>query len=128
MAGNKIRLDDPNVAVIEVQVAHTFTSDATKKDGFSWLIPRIGEENPRCSLTSWNYIGYDPEKFPPLLMAQEFLQPKARWNWNHRYAGDDQFRYGAQHVKIDVDQQRCRCSCPSLRLRERSSRKVARRS
>ena len=34
MAGNKIRLDDPNVAVIEVQVAHTFSSDAAKKERF----------------------------------------------------------------------------------------------
>ena len=33
-ASNKIRLGDPNVTVIERQVAYTFTSDATKKKKF----------------------------------------------------------------------------------------------
>ena len=33
-ASNKIRLGDPNVTVIEGQVAYTFSSDATKKEKF----------------------------------------------------------------------------------------------
>jgi len=74
-ASNKIRLGDANVTVIEGQVAYTFSSDATKKERFR---PVDGEEVLRkirdLSLTSWNYIGHDPEKFRHYgPMAQEFF-------------------------------------------------------
>jgi hypothetical protein len=74
-ASNKIRLGDSNVTVIEGQVAYTFSSDATKKERFRLV---NGEEVLRkirdLSLTSWNYIGHDPEKFRHYgPMAQEFF-------------------------------------------------------
>jgi hypothetical protein len=74
-ASNKIRLGDANVAVIEGQVAYTFSSDAAKKERFRLV---DGEEVLRkirgLSLTSWNYIGHDPEKFRHYgPTAQEFF-------------------------------------------------------
>ena len=63
-ASNKIRLGNAGVAVIEGQVPYTFTSDRNKKENFR---PVDGEEVLRkisgLSLTSWNYIGHDPEQF-----------------------------------------------------------------
>jgi hypothetical protein len=63
-ASNKIRLGDANIMVIEGQVAYTFSSNATKKEKFRLV---DGEEVLRkirgLNLTSWNYIGHDPDKF-----------------------------------------------------------------
>jgi hypothetical protein len=63
-ASNKIRLGDPNVTVIEGQVAFSYISDKTQKENFQ---PVDGEEVLRkirgFELTSWNFIGHDPEKF-----------------------------------------------------------------
>jgi hypothetical protein len=74
-ASNKIRLGDGAVTVVEGQVAYTFSSDANKKERFRLM---DGEEVLRkfrgLSLTSWNYIGHDPEKFRHYgPMAQEFF-------------------------------------------------------
>ena len=74
-ASNKIRLGDANVTVIEGQVAYTFSSDGTKKEKFRLV---DGEEVLRkirgLNLTSWNYIGHDPEKFRHYgPMAQDFF-------------------------------------------------------
>jgi hypothetical protein len=74
-ASNMIRLGDANITVIEGQVAYTFTSDKTKKENFRLI---DGEEVLRkfrgLSLTSWNYIGHDPEKFRHYgPMAQDFF-------------------------------------------------------
>jgi hypothetical protein len=55
---------DANVTVIEGQVAYTFRSDATKKEKIQLV---DGEEVLRnfraLTLTIWNYIGDDPDKF-----------------------------------------------------------------
>jgi hypothetical protein len=74
-ASNMIRLGDTTITVIEGQVAYTFTSDKTKKENFRLI---DGEEVLRkfrgLSLTSWNYIGHDPEKFRHYgPMAQDFF-------------------------------------------------------
>jgi trimeric autotransporter adhesin len=63
-ASNKVRLGDVNVTVIEGQVAFSYISDKTQKENFQ---PVDGEEVLRkirgFELTSWNFIGHDPEKF-----------------------------------------------------------------
>jgi hypothetical protein len=74
-ASNKIRLGNTFVAVIEGQVPYIFTSDRNKKENFR---PVDGEEVLRkmggLSLTSWNYIGHDPEQFRHYgPVAQEFF-------------------------------------------------------
>src|SRR5262245_48540395 len=74
-ASNMIRLGDAAVTVVEGQVAYTFTSDKTKKENFRLI---DGEEVLTkfrgLSLTSWNYIGHDPEKFRHYgPMAQDFF-------------------------------------------------------
>src|SRR5207249_4383798 len=63
-ASNKIRLGNTAVTVIEGQVAYTFISDATKKENFrpvngEEVLKKIGQFN----LTSWNFIGHDPQEF-----------------------------------------------------------------
>lgn len=63
-ANNKIRLGDPNVTVIEGQVAFTYTSDANQKENFLAIdgektLERIRE----LKLESWNYKGNDPSQF-----------------------------------------------------------------
>jgi Chaperone of endosialidase len=63
-ASNKVRLGDANVTVIEGQVAFSYISDKTQKENFQ---PVDGEEVLRkirgFELTSWNFVGHDPEKF-----------------------------------------------------------------
>jgi hypothetical protein len=74
-ASNKIRLGDINITVIEGQVAYTFTSDKNQKEGFrpvdgEQVLEKIG----RMNLTSWNYIGHDPQQFRHYgPVAQEFF-------------------------------------------------------
>jgi endosialidase-like protein/collagen triple helix repeat protein len=74
-ASNKIRLGDANVTVIEGQVAYTFSSDATKKETFRPVeVEEVLKKFRDLNLTSWNYIGHDPEKFRHYgPMAQEFF-------------------------------------------------------
>jgi hypothetical protein len=74
-ASNKIRLGDANVTVIEGQVAYTFSSDATKKERFRPVeMEEVLKKFRDLNLTSWNYIGHDPEKFRHYgPMAQEFF-------------------------------------------------------
>ena len=74
-ANNKIRLGNTAVTVIEGQVAFTFPSDKTQKenlqavDGEAVLGKIRGFE-----LSSWNFIGHDPEKFRHYgPMAQDFF-------------------------------------------------------
>jgi hypothetical protein len=74
-ASNKIRLGNGAVAVIEGTVAFTSNSDRTRKENFQ---PTDGEEVLAkirgFALTSWNFIGHDPEKlrhYGP--MAQDFF-------------------------------------------------------
>jgi trimeric autotransporter adhesin len=74
-ASNKIRLGNTAVTVIEGQVAFSSISDETLKENFQ---PVNGEEVLRkirgFELTSWNFIGHDPEKFRHYgPMAQEFF-------------------------------------------------------
>src|SRR5262245_9384805 len=63
-ASDKVRLGDANVTVIEGQVAFSYISDKTQKENFQ---PVDGEEVLKkirgFELTSWNFIGHDPEKF-----------------------------------------------------------------
>jgi trimeric autotransporter adhesin len=63
-ASNKIRLGNDQVTAIEGQVAFSSISDKTHKENFK---PVNGEEVLRkirdFELTSWNFIGHDPEKF-----------------------------------------------------------------
>jgi Tfp pilus assembly protein PilV len=71
---NKIRLGNPAVTVIEGQVAFTASSDKTQKENFQ---PVDGEEVLEkirgFELSSWNFIGHDPEKFRHYgPMAQDF--------------------------------------------------------
>jgi hypothetical protein len=72
---NNIRLGNAAIAVIEGQVAFTASSDKTKKENFQ---PVDGEEVLKklraFNLTSWNFIGHDPEKFRHYgPMAQDFF-------------------------------------------------------
>jgi hypothetical protein len=74
-ASNKIRLGNTLVSVIEGQVPYTFTSDRNQKERFQ---PVDGEDVLRklsgLSLTSWNYIGHDPQQFRHYgPVAQEFF-------------------------------------------------------
>jgi Chaperone of endosialidase len=71
---NKIRLGNTAVTVIEGQVAFTASSDKTQKENFQ---PVDGEEVlgkiRGFELSSWNFIGHDPEKFRHYgPMAQDF--------------------------------------------------------
>jgi hypothetical protein len=72
---DKIRLGNASVTVIEAQVGLTAVSDKTKKENFQRV---DGEEVLKklrdLSLTSWNFIGHDPEKFRHYgPMAQDFF-------------------------------------------------------
>jgi len=74
-ANNKIRLGNNAVTVIEGQVAFTASSDKNQKENFR---PVDGEEVlrkiRRFELTSWNFIGHDPNKFRHYgPMAQDFF-------------------------------------------------------
>jgi len=74
-ASNKIRLGNTAVTVIEGQVAFTSSSDKTKKENFR---PVDGEavlaKMRGLALTSWNFIGHDPEAFRHYgPMAQDFF-------------------------------------------------------
>jgi len=74
-ASNKIRLGNADVTVIEGQVPYTFTSDKNQKENFrsvdgESVLRKIGG----LTLTSWNYIGHDPQQlrhYGPV--AQEFF-------------------------------------------------------
>lgn len=73
-ASNKVRIGNTAVTVIEGQVAYSFTSDRNQKEYFR---PVNGEEVLRklrgFNLTSWNYIGQDPQAFRHYgPMAQDF--------------------------------------------------------
>jgi trimeric autotransporter adhesin len=73
-ASNKIRLGNPDVTVIEGQVAFTASSDKTQKENFQ---PVDGEEVlgkiRGLEVSSWNFIGHDPKKFRHYgPMAQDF--------------------------------------------------------
>src|SRR6516162_9905930 len=63
-ASNKSRLGNTADTVIEGQVAFTSNSDKTKKENFR---PVDGEavlaKMRGLALTSWNFIGHDPEAF-----------------------------------------------------------------
>jgi len=72
---DKIRLGDTAVTVIEGQVPFTSSSDKTKKENFR---PVDGEavlaKMRGLALTSWNFIGHDPEAFRHYgPMAQDFF-------------------------------------------------------
>jgi hypothetical protein len=72
---NKVRLGNPNVTVIEGQVAFTAVSDKTQKENFQ---PVDGEEVlgkiRGFELSSWNFIGHDPKEFRHYgPMAQDFF-------------------------------------------------------
>jgi hypothetical protein len=74
-ASNKIRLGNADVTVIEGQVAYTFTSDRNQKENLQSV---DGEEVLRklrdVSVTSWNYVGHDPQHFRHYgPVAQEFF-------------------------------------------------------
>jgi hypothetical protein len=74
-ASNKVRIGDLFVEVIEGEVPYTYTSDQNQKENFQ---PVAGEEVLAklrgLKLTSWNYIGHDPEKFRHYgPMAQDFF-------------------------------------------------------
>jgi len=63
-ASNKIRLGNADVTVIEGQVGFTASSDRNQKENFKPVngedvLSKIG----RLSLTSWNFIGHDPNRF-----------------------------------------------------------------
>ena len=74
-ASNKIRLGNTDVSVIEGQVPYTFTSDKNQKENFQSVdgeavLRKIGGLN----VTSWNYIGHDPQQFRHYgPVAQEFF-------------------------------------------------------
>jgi hypothetical protein len=74
-ASNKIRLGNIAVTVIEGQVPYTFTSDRNQKENFQpvdgeAVLKKVGALN----LTSWNYIGHDPQQFRHYgPVAQEFF-------------------------------------------------------
>lgn len=72
---DKVRIGNSSVTTIEGQVAFTASSDKTKKENFRLV---DGEEVLRkiraLELTSWNYIGHDPQKFRHYgPMAQDFF-------------------------------------------------------
>ncbi len=74
-ASNKIRLGNDDVTVIEGRVADTWPSDKNDKENFQ---PVDGDEVLRkirgLDLTSWNYIGHDPQQFRHYgPVAQEFF-------------------------------------------------------
>jgi Chaperone of endosialidase len=74
-SGNKIRLGNTAVTVIEGQVPFTSSSDKTQKENFR---PVDGEEvlakMRGFALTSWNFIGHDPQAFRHYgPMAQDFF-------------------------------------------------------
>jgi hypothetical protein len=72
---NKIRLGNAGVTVIEGQVPYTFVSDRNQKENFQpvdgeAVLKKVGGLN----LTSWNYIGHDPQQFRHYgPVAQEFF-------------------------------------------------------
>jgi hypothetical protein len=72
---NTVRLGNTAVTVIEGQVPYTFTSDKNQKENFGSVdgeavLGKIGGLN----LTSWNYIGHDPQQFRHYgPVAQEFF-------------------------------------------------------
>jgi hypothetical protein len=74
-ASNKIRLGNSGVTVIEGQVPYTFVSDRNQKENFhavdgESVLKKLGGLN----LTSWNYIGHDPQQFRHYgPVAQEFF-------------------------------------------------------
>jgi len=74
-ASNKVRVGNPAVTVIEGQVGFTASSDVHQKEN---LQPVDGEEVlgkiRALPLTSWNFIGHDPERFRHYgPMAQDFF-------------------------------------------------------
>jgi trimeric autotransporter adhesin len=74
-ASNKIRLGSSAVTVIEGTVPYTFISDRNRKENFhavdgEAVLTKLGGLN----LTSWNYIGHDPQQFRHYgPVAQEFF-------------------------------------------------------
>ena len=74
-ASNKIRLGDAAVTVIEGQVAYTFTSDKNEKENFQAVDgAEVLRKIQDLEVTSWNYIGQDPEQFRHYgPVAQEFF-------------------------------------------------------
>ena len=74
-ASNTIRLGDANVAVIEGQVAFTFTSDRNQKENFRPVDGQgVLHKIRAIPVQSWNYIGQDPTQFRHLgPMAQDFF-------------------------------------------------------
>jgi len=74
-SSNKIRLGDTTVTVIEGQVPFTFSSDQTRKENFQPVDGEVVLSKLRgLSLTSWNYIGHDPQQFRHYgPMGQEFF-------------------------------------------------------
>ena len=74
-ASNKIRLGDTNVTVIEGQVPYTFTSDKHHKETFRAVDGEdVLSKISQLTLTSWNYIGHDPQQFRHYgPVAQEFF-------------------------------------------------------
>jgi len=74
-AGNKIRLGNHDVTVIEGEVGFTASSDRNKKEN---LLPVDGEavlgKVRELSLCSWNFIGQNPKQFRHYgPMAQDFF-------------------------------------------------------
>jgi hypothetical protein len=73
-ASNKVRIGDTAVTVIEGQVDWTFTSDRNRKEHFLSLDGlAVLEKLQRISVTSWNYIGDDPQRRHYGPMAQDFF-------------------------------------------------------
>ena len=74
-SSNKVRLGDTTVTVIEGQVPFTFSSDQTRKENFQPVDGEVVLSKLRgLSLTSWNYIGHDPQQFRHYgPMGQEFF-------------------------------------------------------
>lgn len=62
-ASNKVRIGNNSVTVIEGQVDFTFTSDANQKENHLSVDPQFTlEKLSRIPVTSWNYIGQDPQQ------------------------------------------------------------------
>jgi hypothetical protein len=74
-ASNKIRLGNGFVTVIEGAVPYTFTSDRNQKENFEGVDGEAVLRKLRgLNLTSWNYIGHDPQQFRHYgPVAQEFF-------------------------------------------------------